>query len=91
MQKGQSKETSSPDSSPMVGLSRLILHQFRNYQGLDLTLQTGTVVLTGPNGAGKTNILEAISFLSPGRGLRSIKLSQVTNLKKGNEDALSPP
>jgi DNA replication and repair protein RecF len=67
------------------------LHQFRNYHDLDLSLQDGPVVLTGPNGAGKTNVLEAISFLSPGRGLRSIKLSQVTNLKKLNQDALLPP
>jgi len=74
-----------------MGLSRLVLHQFRNYQGLDLALQAGTVILTGPNGAGKTNILEALSFLSPGRGLRSIKLSQVTNLKKQNQDTSKPP
>ncbi len=67
------------------GLSRLVLHQFRNYQELDLSLQSNPVILTGSNGAGKTNILEAISFLSPGRGLRSVKLSQVTNLKKLNQ------
>lgn len=74
----------------MMGLSRLALHQFRNYQGLDLHLHADTIVLTGPNGAGKTNILEALSFLSPGRGLRSIKLSQVTNLKKVNDDMTHP-
>lgn len=91
MQKFQSKENCSPDDLPMMGLSRLVLHQFRNYQGLDLVLQGGPIVLTGPNGAGKTNILEAISFLSPGRGLRSIKLSQVTNLKKLNQDGFNPP
>jgi DNA replication and repair protein RecF len=67
-----------------------MLHHFRNYQELDLTIEAGTVILTGPNGAGKTNILEAISFLSPGRGLRSVKLSQVTNLKKLNQGALNP-
>ena len=87
MQKLQCKEDCSLDPSPIMGLSRLVLHQFRNYQGLDLALQAKTVILTGPNGAGKTNILEALSFLSPGRGLRSIKLSQVTNLKKQNQDA----
>ncbi len=74
-----------PELLSLTGLSRLVLHQFRNYQELDLSLQSSLVVLTGPNGAGKTNILEAISFLSPGRGLRSIKLSQVTNLKKLNQ------
>lgn len=62
-----------------------MLQNFRNYQNLDLLLQGSPVILTGPNGAGKTNILEALSFLSPGRGLRSIKLSQVTNLAKRNQ------
>jgi DNA replication and repair protein RecF len=66
------------------------LQQFRNYNDLDVTLEANTVVLTGPNGAGKTNILEAISFLSPGRGLRSIKLSQVTNLRKQNQSSANP-
>lgn len=66
--------------STQTGLSRLALHHFRNYQDLDLLIQGNPVILTGPNGAGKTNVLEAISFLSPGRGLRSAKLSQVTNL-----------
>jgi DNA replication and repair protein RecF len=74
-----------------MGLSRLALHQFRNYQDLDLKLETDIIVLAGPNGAGKTNILEAISFLSPGRGLRSVKLSQVTNLKMLNQNAMPPP
>ncbi|MBX9805277.1 MAG: DNA replication/repair protein RecF [Alphaproteobacteria bacterium] len=74
-----------------MGLSRLVLHQFRNYQELDLSLKGGPIILTGPNGAGKTNILEAISFLSPGRGLRSIKLSQVTNLRSQNRDAERAP
>lgn len=91
MQKVQSLEECSSDPRTVTGLSRLVLHQFRNYHDLDLSLQDGPVVLTGPNGAGKTNVLEAISFLSPGRGLRSIKLSQVTNLKKLNQDALLPP
>jgi len=68
------------------GLSHLMLHNFRNYQELDLVLQGCPVVLTGPNGAGKTNILEAISFLSPGRGLRNVKLSQITNLKRINQE-----
>lgn len=56
-------------------LSRLSLDNFRNYQHLALELDSTPVVITGPNGSGKTNILEAISFLSPGRGLRSIKLN----------------
>ncbi|MEP9372061.1 DNA replication/repair protein RecF [Mesorhizobium sp. KR1-2] len=51
-------------------ISRLTLTNFRNYPALSLDLQPGAVVFTGDNGAGKTNLLEAISFLTPGRGLR---------------------
>lgn len=51
-------------------LTRLTLTNFRNYAALSLELQPGAVVFTGDNGAGKTNLLEAISFLTPGRGLR---------------------
>ncbi|MBP6817943.1 MAG: DNA replication/repair protein RecF [Ferrovibrio sp.] len=56
----------------------LMLQDFRNYATLKLPSQGMPVVLTGPNGAGKTNILEALSFLSPGRGLRRAKLGEVT-------------
>ncbi|TPI22605.1 DNA replication/repair protein RecF [Mesorhizobium sp. B4-1-1] len=51
-------------------LSKLTLTNFRNYAALSLELAPGAVVLSGDNGAGKTNLLEAISFLTPGRGLR---------------------
>ncbi|EAQ36960.1 recombination protein F [Nitrobacter sp. Nb-311A] len=49
---------------------RLSLSQFRNYSSAALKTRSNMVVLAGPNGAGKTNCLEAISLLSPGRGLR---------------------
>ena len=58
-------------------LSRLVLTDFRNHAAWAATPGTGFVVLTGANGAGKTNILEAISLLAPGRGLRRATLSQV--------------
>ena len=48
-----------------VGVTRLVLTDFRNYREARLTLGTEPVVLTGPNGAGKTNLLEAVSFLAP--------------------------
>lgn len=48
----------------------LRLTDFRNYASLSLELKQGAVVLTGDNGAGKTNLLEAVSFLTPGRGMR---------------------
>ncbi len=51
-------------------ISKLTLTNFRNYAALSLDLKPGAVVFTGDNGAGKTNLLEAISFLTPGRGLR---------------------
>lgn len=54
---------------------RLTLTDFRCYRTLRLVAGPGLVVLTGPNGAGKTNILEAISYLGPGRGLRRAKVS----------------
>jgi DNA replication and repair protein RecF len=60
-----------------VGVTRLVLTEFRNYREARLTLGSEAVVLTGPNGAGKTNLLEAVSFLAPGRGLRGAKLSQI--------------
>ncbi|MGZ9107248.1 MAG: DNA replication/repair protein RecF [Micavibrio sp.] len=64
----------------MAYLKSLQLNHFRNYEGADLSdLPCGPVVLCGANGAGKTNILEAVSFLSPGRGLRTAKISEVQN------------
>ncbi len=59
-------------------VTRLILSDFRNYRQARLTPAADVVVLTGDNGAGKTNLLEAISFLSPGRGLRGARLGDVT-------------
>jgi len=56
---------------------RLTLVNFRNYRYLRLNLDKPFIVLSGENGSGKTNILEAISFLSQGRGLRQAKLSDV--------------
>ncbi|MEM6609206.1 MAG: DNA replication/repair protein RecF [Pseudomonadota bacterium] len=53
-----------------VHLRRLSLAQFRSHARVELELDPRPVALWGPNGAGKTNILEAVSLLSPGRGLR---------------------
>src|SRR5437667_2503812 len=60
-----------------VGVTRLVLTDFRNYHSARLDLDPGPVVVTGPNGAGKTNLLEAVSFLSPGRGLRHARLGEI--------------
>src|ERR1700734_2154603 len=56
---------------------RLTLNNFRNYHAASLEPGAKTVVLVGPNGAGKTNLIEAISFFAPGRGLRRATLDEV--------------
>src|SRR6187402_3925321 len=60
-------------------IQRLTLTHFRNYRAASITVRDDLVVLVGPNGAGKTNCLEAISFLSPGRGLRRATLEDVAD------------
>ena len=60
-----------------VYLEKLKLTKFRNHANLDVDLDDRHVVLTGQNGAGKTNILEAVSFLSPGRGMRRASYDSV--------------
>jgi len=64
-----------------LALSRLVLSDFRNYSSLKLDLEPQPVVLTGANGAGKTNLLEAISMLAPGRGLRSAPFAELVRAK----------
>lgn len=61
----------------MPALARLALTDFRSYPSALVAPGPGFVVLTGENGAGKTNILEAISLLAPGRGLRQAALSEM--------------
>ena len=58
-------------------LSRLVLTDVRNHSALTIAPGPGFVVLTGANGAGKTNVLEAVSLLAPGRGLRRAALAEV--------------
>jgi DNA replication and repair protein RecF len=59
---------------PAVRIRRLTLTNFRSYHAAHVEIDGGTIVVTGPNGAGKTNLIEAISFLAPGRGLRRATL-----------------
>ena len=61
----------------MAHIASLRLTDFRSYSSLDIALTGAPVVLFGPNGAGKTNLLEAVSFLSPGRGLRRAKMEDL--------------
>jgi DNA replication and repair protein RecF len=66
------------DMSSPLAVAQLRLTNFRSYATGALALSGAPVVLAGPNGAGKTNILDAISLLSPGRGLRGSRLSEHT-------------
>ncbi|MBQ9236057.1 MAG: DNA replication/repair protein RecF [Alphaproteobacteria bacterium] len=59
------------------GVERLTLTDYRNYSSLRIEANGGPIVVFGENGSGKTNILEAVSFLSPGRGLRGAKLADI--------------
>jgi DNA replication and repair protein RecF len=60
-----------------AAIRRLSLSNFRSYHAASLETAANLVVLTGPNGAGKTNLMEALSFLVPGRGLRRATLDEV--------------
>ncbi|WP_411287602.1 DNA replication/repair protein RecF [Phenylobacterium sp.] len=60
-----------------AALTRLSLTDFRSYERADLALDGRPVFLVGANGAGKTNLLEAVSFFTPGRGLRGASLAEV--------------
>ena len=60
-----------------AAIRRLTLSNFRNYRASTLEADAGSIVLYGPNGAGKTNLIEAISLLAPGRGLRRATLEEV--------------
>ncbi len=61
-----------------LAVTRLRLTNFRSYAVGGLAVSGAPVVLAGPNGAGKTNVLDAISLLSPGRGLRGSRLAEHT-------------
>lgn len=61
----------------MVAIARLSLTDFRNHRDAALVASEGFVLLSGSNGSGKTNILEAVSLLTPGRGLRQVPISEM--------------
>ena len=65
-----------------VALQQISLTNFRCYEHIKLKVDSRSVVLTGPNGAGKTNLLEAISLLAPGRGLRRARIEDMDRRHK---------
>ena len=71
----------------LLAVRQLRLTDFRNYRQLRLDCDVSPVVLVGDNGAGKTNLLEALSFLVPGRGLRRARLDEVGRKPREEEPA----
>jgi len=67
----------------VTSIASLRLIDFRSYPVLDAEFESGVIALYGPNGAGKTNLLEAISLLSPGRGLRRAKVNLLARVEDG--------
>ncbi|MFT3728437.1 MAG: DNA replication/repair protein RecF [Terricaulis sp.] len=74
--------------SHRLSVARLTLTDFRNHAALDLELDARPVCLFGPNGAGKTNLIEALTVLSPGRGLRGATPLELA--RDGGGDRLQP-
>ncbi len=74
-----------------LAVTRLVLTDFRGYASARLAVDERPVILTGPNGAGKTNLLEAISFLAPGRGLRRARLAEIDRRVPPARPAPAPP
>lgn len=73
----------------MLRLQRLDLTDFRNFTAARFTPAAPLAVVCGPNGAGKTNLLEALSLLAPGRGLRGARLAAVARADGGGGFALA--
>lgn len=78
----------APLNTDGPAVTRLKLTGFRNYAALDLSLDPRPVVLFGENGAGKTNLVEAVSFLGPGRGLRAAGADAVRRRTKAGTEPL---
>jgi len=81
---------SSPSGRQAYAVRRLALTAFRSYPALTLETDARPVWLAGENGAGKTNILEAISLLSPGRGLRGAALVESARRMPGEIEPKTP-
>lgn len=85
-----SSDAVSGAAPALLAVRQLRLSDFRNYRQLRLDCGLEPVVLVGANGAGKTNLLEALSFLAPGRGLRRARLDEVCHRPRagtGSDDA----
>ncbi len=85
------RDTATPRVAGTMAVTRIDLTDFRNYAGLRLDIAAAPIVLTGVNGAGKTNLLEALSFLAPGRGLRRAPLGDIARAEPGQQRAPGRP
>ncbi|NVK19793.1 MAG: DNA replication/repair protein RecF [Methylocystaceae bacterium] len=82
----EANETSAVSQASTIAVTRLTLSNFRCYDFQRLDLDSRPVVLFGKNGAGKTNILEAVSLLGPGRGMRRAKAGDLARRDAGCEE-----
>ncbi len=73
-----------PSSQCELWVERLALTDYRNYSHAVIELDERPVILTGPNGAGKTNLMEAVSLLAPGRGLRRAPFNDLARFEQGD-------
>ena len=71
------RDSKASGGAPLA-VTRLALTNFRSYASAELSTSGRCIVLAGPNGAGKTNLLDAISLLAPGKGLRGATLAEHT-------------
>ena len=74
----------------MSGIARLTLTEFRSYPALTWRPAARLAVITGPNGSGKTNLLEAVSLLVPGRGLRGARVAELARQGPGASCSSGP-
>ena len=70
----------APDRPAPCSIARIALRDTRNHAQAAFELGSGPVIVTGDNGVGKTNLLEAVSLLAPGRGLRGASYGEVARL-----------
>ena len=75
-----------PDGQVHTRLASLTVQDFRNYDCCRLEIDAPKVLLLGENGSGKTNLMEAVSLLAPGRGLRRAKAEHLPRQTSGRED-----
>ena len=88
MPQGEGRVSASAAQNSAVSLSRLALTNFRNYSTIAFELSPAPVILTGANGSGKTNLLEAVSLLVPGRGMRRARLHEIDRAMPGSANPI---